>query len=266
MSEKYLMENDDEIYRLEAKTDPQYVIKQALWAGIKPGMRVADIGCGSGKTSAILHGIVQPGGKVVGVDGSINRINYAREHYSIKGLEYVHKDILDSLDDMGSFDFVWVRFVLEYYRSSSFDIVKNISKILKTGGILCIIDLDYNCLNHYGLSSQLENFLHEGIKYLEEKEDFDPYVGRKLYSFLYDLDYEDIDVDVSAHHLIFGKLKEVDEYNWLKKIEVVSKKVDFNFNNSGWEYDDFIEEFRKFFSDKRRFTYTPIISCRGRKS
>ena len=83
---------------------------------------------------------------------------------------------------------------------------------------------------------------------------------------MYDLDYEDIDVDVSAHHLIFGKLKEVDEYNWIKKIEVVSKKVDFNFNNSEWGYDVFIEEFRKFFSDKRRFTYTPIISCRGRKS
>ena len=35
-----------------------------------------------------------------------------------------------------------MRFVLEYYAASSFDIVKNIVEILKPGGIVCLIDLD----------------------------------------------------------------------------------------------------------------------------
>jgi SAM-dependent methyltransferase len=169
------------------------------------------------------------------------------------------------LDDLGKFDFVWIRFVLEYYRTNSFDIVKNISSILKPGGILCMIDLDYNCLSHYGLSPELEKILHSGIKYLEEMENFDPYIGRKLYSFLYDLNYKNIDVDVSAHHLIFGKLRDNDSYNWMKKIEVVSKKFDFKSEEGDWGYDEFLAEFRSFFSDPRRFTYTPIISCRGEK-
>lgn len=34
----YLMENEKETYRLDVKTDKKVVKKQALWAGIKPGM------------------------------------------------------------------------------------------------------------------------------------------------------------------------------------------------------------------------------------
>ena len=34
--------------------------------------------------------------------------------------------------------------------------------------------------------------------------DFDPFVGRKLYSFLYDLDFVDIDVKVEMYKSIFG--------------------------------------------------------------
>ena len=48
------MEDAEEAVRLDIKTDAIVVEKQALWAGIKPGMRVADIGCGSGKTNSIL--------------------------------------------------------------------------------------------------------------------------------------------------------------------------------------------------------------------
>ena len=64
----YLMENSEETLRLDLKTDAKIVEKQALWAGIKPGMRVADLGFGSGKTTLHLHKLVQPNGEVVGVD------------------------------------------------------------------------------------------------------------------------------------------------------------------------------------------------------
>ncbi len=152
----YLMESDEETFRLDLKTDPKVIEKQALWAGIKPGMRVADLGYGSGKTTFYLHKLVQPNGEVVGVDIAEDRIKYAKKHYNKKGIKYILRDIRDPLDDLGMFDFIWVRFVLEYHKSKSFDIVKNISHILKPGGILCLIDLDYNCLNHFGLSDRLK--------------------------------------------------------------------------------------------------------------
>jgi SAM-dependent methyltransferase len=264
-SSQYLMENDEESFRLEVKTDPSVVDKQALWAGIQPGMRVADVGCGSGKTTALLHDLVQPGGKVIGIDGSQERIAHAREQYGAKGVEFACLDILKPLDTLGKFDFVWVRFLLEYYRANCFDIVQNISRILKPGGILCLIDLDYNCLSHFGLSPKLERAIDSAITILEEKANFDPYVGRKLYSLLYDLGYKDIDVSVAAHHLIFGELKDSDAFNWMKKIEVLSSKINFSFDDANWGCKEFSEEFRNFFTDPRRFTYTPVISCRGCK-
>jgi ubiquinone/menaquinone biosynthesis C-methylase UbiE len=259
------MESDEETIRLDIKTDGQIVECQALWAGIKAGMRVADLGYGSGKTSFHLHKLVQPNGQVVGVDISEDRINYAKKHYSRKGIEYVCRDICDPLEDLGMFDFIWVRFVLEYYRSKSFDIVKNITRILKPGGIICLIDLDYNCLNHYGLSKRLKRTFYKLMKEMEKKFDFDPYVGIKLYSFLYDLNYQDIDVSLAPHHLIFGELNQIDEFNWRKKLEFAVKKIGYEFKEYKGGYEEFSKEFKQFFSDPRRFTYTPIISCRGRK-
>jgi ubiquinone/menaquinone biosynthesis C-methylase UbiE len=239
------MENGEETVRLDLKTKAKTVEQQALWAGIKPGMRVADLGFGSGKTTFYLHKLVQPNGEVVGVDIAEERIKYAKKHYRKKGIEYICRDICKPLEDLGMFDFIWVRFVLEYYRSESFNIVKNISRILKPGGIICLIDLDYNCLNHFGLSKKLKKTLY-GLTTaaMEKNADFDPYVGIKLYSFLYDLGYQDIDVSLAPHHLIFGKLNKTDAFNWTKKVEIAVKRLGYDF---------------------KEYKYTPLISCRGCK-
>jgi len=261
----YLMENEEEIERLERKTDIKMVRQQAQWAGIKPGMRVADIGCGSGITTHALHQMVQPGGEALGVDMSCERLAYAGETYRRSGLQFVNRDLLSPIDDLGTFDFIWVRFFLEYHRSHAFDIVKNLAAITNPGGIICLIDLDYNCLNHFGMPDRLLATLHEIMARLEEIADFDPHVGIKLYSFLYDLGFENIDVTMTSHHLIYGELKEVDAFNWDKKLEVAVKKSGYDFSFYPGGYEGFSEEFHEFFAHPRRFTYTPLIACRGWK-
>jgi len=217
------MEHDEEAIRLDLKTDSPSVSRQALWAGIQPGMRVADIGCGSGKTTSYLHKMIQPGGEIVGVDASASRISHAIEQYGTNGIEFVCKDFYAPLDDLGKFDFIWVRFVLEYHRSKSRDIIENLTRLLLPNGILCLIDLDYNCLSHFGLSARLEKSMRGVMGTLEKDHDFDPYMGRKLYAYQYDLGYRDIKVDVAMHHLIYGELDEVDAYNWTKKVEIAAK-------------------------------------------
>jgi ubiquinone/menaquinone biosynthesis C-methylase UbiE len=261
----YLMESDEEASRLDIKTEEAAVQKHALWAGLRSGMKVADVCCGSGKTASIFRSLVGNEGSIVGIDGSDQRIRFAKEHYGAPGIEFVQRNILDPIDDLGTFDFVWIRFVLEYFRSNAHDVIHNISQIVKPGGILCLIDLDHNCLNHYGLPKRLERTLLDLVKTLEEKANFDPYAGRKLYSHLFRLGYCEIAVDIGAHHLIIGELKESDAYNWSKKIEVASAKLNYRFAEYPGGYDEFIEDFRKFFADPGRFTYTPVIICRGIK-
>ena len=72
-------------------------------------------------------------------------------------------------------------------------------------------------------------------------------------------------MNLSPHHLIFGKVKEIDAFNWTKKVEVAVKKSGYQFEEYKGGYEEFFEEFKQFFFDPRRFTYTPVISCRGRK-
>jgi SAM-dependent methyltransferase len=261
----YLLESGDEALRLDIKTEEGAVERQALWAGIAPGMRVADICCGSGKTTWILNELVQPFGSAIGIDGSEKRLEYARIHYSNGGIEFFQHDITESLRDLGTFDFVWVRFVLEYFRANGFDVVENISGIVRPGGILCLIDLDYNSQNHYKLPDRLALTLCDLSSAAEEKANFDPYAGRKLYSHLYRLGYGDLAVDVAAHHLIYGPLKQTDAFNWSKKTEVVAKRLGYDFKEYPGGYDEFFREFTNFFQDPGRFTYTPIIACRGRR-
>ncbi len=75
-SSSYLMESLDEAIRIVLKTDPEALRKQAMW-------------CGPGKISSILHKMVQPGGELVGLDFSEQRIGYAGEHYGQKsGIEF----------------------------------------------------------------------------------------------------------------------------------------------------------------------------------
>jgi ubiquinone/menaquinone biosynthesis C-methylase UbiE len=259
------MESDAEALRLDLKTDAQKLKEQAIWAGIKPGMRVADIGCGSGKTTFYLHKLTQPNGSTFGIDGSSQRLEYAGHHYSADGLEYINRNFCMPLDDLGSFDFIWMRFILEYFRSQSFDIVKNVANILKPGGILCLIDLDCNCLRHFGFSQRLQQSISGVMTTLETNANFDPYAGVKLYSYLYDLNFEAIDVMVAPHNLTFGDLKETDAFNWAHKLEFAAKNSGYAFDEYRNGFEGFSEEFRREFADPRRFHYSPLIACRGEK-
>jgi ubiquinone/menaquinone biosynthesis C-methylase UbiE len=263
---QYLMENLDEAVRLEVKTDSVAVKKQAAWCGLRPGIRVLDAGCGPGKVTSILHATVQPGGEILGVDYSEERIRYANEHYaSDPKVSFVARDLRDPLRDLGAFDLIWVRFVLEYNRSECQDIVRNLTEVLKPGGRLCLLDLDYNCLTHYPLPAKMQAILMKLMGKIEEKFNFDPYSGRKLYSYLYDQGYEDIQVDLLAHHLIYGRIKDEDMFNWIKKVEVVSQRAKELFKKYPGGRSGFFQDFKTFFQDRKRFTYTPLILCKGIK-
>lgn len=260
------MENDEEEKRLDIKTDPEAVRDQALWFCIGSGARVLDVGCGPGKTTAIMHDLVQPAGEAVGVDIAESRIAYARAfHDGKRGIDFQVRDVRQSMTDLGTFDFVWVRFVLEYYREGAFEIVKNINDNLKPGGWMCLLDLDYNCLSHWEMPSELEKVLIQSMLLAQNCFNFDLYAGRKLYAHLYDLGFEDIEINLVGHHLIYGELKQSDEFNWMKKLEVVTRKAPEIFETYPGGGKKCLSDFKKFFKSPRRFTYSPLIMCKGRK-
>jgi ubiquinone/menaquinone biosynthesis C-methylase UbiE len=264
--DSYLMEDPQEAVRLVIKTDPEAIKKQAQWCGIGPGARVLDVGCGSGKVTSILHEMVQPGGYVLGVDFSEERIAYAREEFGSKeGIEFQIINFTSALETLGQFDFVWLRFVLEYFLKEAQDIIRNLVSILRKDGVICLLDLDHNCLNHFPLPDNMESVLKQLIERMTTDYNFDPYAGRKLYTYLHDLGFRNIRVNMMAHHLIYNQLDSRDEFNWFKKIEMASKRAADVFEEYPGGYDGFFKDFNAFFNDPRRFTYTPLIICTGNK-
>lgn len=265
-SHSYLMENDEETFRLDIKTDPEVVREEARWCGMSPGLRVLDAGCGPGKVTSILYETIQPGGSILGIDYSRERIDHAKKSHSHKsGVDFRVHDLKDPLEDAGLFDLIWVRFVLEYNRAESVNIVENLTDCLKPGGRLCLLDLDNNCLTHYELPHQAEKILFRLMATVERDYNFDPYSGRKLYSYLYDLGYKNIEVDLKAHHLIYAEIEDKDLFNWIKKVEVASEKARGLFETYPGGHAAFFDDFIRFFNDPRRFTYTPLILCKGIK-
>ena len=260
------MENAEEEKRLDIKTDPDAVKEQALWFGIGPGVRVLDVGCGPGKTTSLLYDLIQPNGEAVGVDIAESRIRHARSFYGGKpGIEFQVRDVRLPMKDLGQFDFIWVRFLLEYYRDGALDIIKNINANMKPGGYICLLDLDYNCLSHWEIPQALEVVLVKVMLHAQDNYNFDLYAGRKFYAHLYDLEFEDISLNIMAHHLIYGELQPSDEFNWMKKLEVGAEKAPEIFKTYPGGSNQFLADFKVFFRNPRRFTYSPLILCKGRK-
>ncbi len=254
----YLMEHCEEGERLTRKTKRERVIDQACWAGLQPGMRVLDVGCGAGYTTSILAEITE---KAEGMDVSADRIADAQKAYP--SLKFHQKDIYSSLSDLGTYDFIWVRFFLEYHRKSSADIIKNLASLLNPEGILCIAELDYHSMNHYPVSDSMEKALMGLSAHLQKYADWDPYIGRKIYTGIYDAELADISVRMEPHHLLYGSMETVQENDWLTKLNVAASRSGYPFSEFSDGYDGFYAEASRLLTDPRRFTYTPLILCRG---
>ena len=269
---KYLMENCEEGKRLELKTDWEAVKRQAACAGIRPGMRVLDVGCGIGKTTAALAELVGTAGSVVGLDLSQERLDVANEKYARPNVRFKTHNLKDPLLWLEEFDAIWMRFIVEYFRADALEVIGNVTQRLRPGGLLVMADSDQNSLIHYGHSDRIQKTLVDIMARLERDFNFDPYAGGRLYGYLYDLGYQEINVSIEPHHLIYGKVAHKDAYNWLRKLELTAQQSGCQFEEYAEEfstqsdrYDAFREEFKIFFSSPRRFTYTPLVIASGHK-
>jgi SAM-dependent methyltransferase len=83
-------------------------------AGIRPGMRVLDVGSGCGDVSFLVRSIVGEGGEVVGIDRAPEAVAMARARaHGYYNVRFVECDIMDCLPDP-QFDAVVGRLVLMY--------------------------------------------------------------------------------------------------------------------------------------------------------
>src|ERR1700748_2436390 len=86
-----------------------------LQAGLKPGMRVADFGCGVGAVTRMLAEIAGPAGSVTGIDASQAQVDQAAvicENARLSNVTFRTADACDTGLPEASFDLAYCRFLL----------------------------------------------------------------------------------------------------------------------------------------------------------
>jgi SAM-dependent methyltransferase len=114
-----------------------------LWrlAGVGPGARVADVGCGPGALLPLLAAEVAPDGEVTGVDANADAVAAATaytaevERVSVRAAP-AHRTGLPA----GAFDTVMVRHVLAHNGGREQAIIDHLATLLRPGGCLYLAD------------------------------------------------------------------------------------------------------------------------------
>lgn len=113
-------------------------------AGLQAGMRVVEIGCGTGNMSCWLARQVGANGSVIGVDVSPAQVEQARLQAEAFGLTNVSFAVADAYAPglpLESFDLVYCRLVLMHL-THPLDALKQMLALLQSGGRLVCEEMD----------------------------------------------------------------------------------------------------------------------------
>ncbi|HEY6383841.1 MAG TPA: class I SAM-dependent methyltransferase [Pseudolabrys sp.] len=149
MKEVYpFQSSDDERKRLIAQGELVAPLTRRLFerAGITAGMRVLDIGSGSGDVALLAAELVGPTGDVTGIDRDPAQVAYAEQRAKTRGLANVHFVVGDfrEIDFTPAVDAIVGRLVL-MYAANPLDAIRRALRNLRSGGIIALQEsiIDY---------------------------------------------------------------------------------------------------------------------------
>jgi len=148
-------------------------------AGIEPGMRVLDVGCGAGDTSLLLAEMVGERGQVVGVDRAPTAIAAARSKVAGRDerLRFLEGDPAEMTFEV-PFDAVAGRYVLMFQEHPATTLNK-LASHLRTGGLLVFHELDYEGISSFPASPTFDQLKRWNVE-TTLLYGADPHMGSKL--------------------------------------------------------------------------------------
>jgi ubiquinone/menaquinone biosynthesis C-methylase UbiE len=179
----YILESEEEFERLERQsTNPAYDYRRELAdIRIAEDSRILDAGCGSGLVSRYLA-TEYPNARVSGCDQSPDRIEAATKAAAGRtNVSFSRASITQTPFEANSFDLVISRYVFQHLSPEGVsDAMKELTRVLKPGGQLVLIDGDGLFVNLFPQSA----IVAQGLERMSESGMVDFSVGRKLPYFL----------------------------------------------------------------------------------
>jgi SAM-dependent methyltransferase len=136
---------DVEVQRLllQGRLYDDYTEHALRLAGLRPGMRVLDVGCGPGDVSFVAAKLVGPSGTVLGVDAAPEMIELARARAAEKGLSAVRftQAAIDAITLDEPVDAVIGRLILMHLPDPAATL-RHLSSFVRPGGVIAFSEND----------------------------------------------------------------------------------------------------------------------------
>ena len=138
---------DPERHRLVRQAQALHAVTYDAFraAGIAPGMRVLDIGCGAGDVAMLAANLVGSAGAVVALDRDPQNLAFARERASqatFANIEFRESDIMHFADTQ-PFDAIVGRYIL-LFLPDRVAALRHLLTALKPGGIVAFVEPDFS--------------------------------------------------------------------------------------------------------------------------
>jgi len=180
-----------------------YCAKFLIENGLKPGLNIADIGCGPGNTSLWLSQQVGATGKVLAIDNSDLQLNILEKKIvdnNISNIRILNHDIYQIEQVKEHFDLIFCRFLFVHLMEP-LEIIEKLYNLLNPGGYLILAELDNSTWFSYPLHSALQKDT-ELLCEVGKKKGSDFTIGPKLYGYVRQNKFNCISVKIEQPILV----------------------------------------------------------------
>jgi ubiquinone/menaquinone biosynthesis C-methylase UbiE len=177
-----------------------------------PGSRVLEAGCGVGAQTIILAKN-SPGAIITSIDISESSLAAAKQKImaaDLKNVHFQHADLFNLEFAPGSFDHVFVCFVLEHL-SRPLAALQALKRVLKPGGTIVSIEGDHGSTFFYPESEAAQAAILCQVE-LQKRAGGNALIGRELYPLLQAAGFEDVSVSPRMVYVDASKPSLVDGF------------------------------------------------------
>jgi ubiquinone/menaquinone biosynthesis C-methylase UbiE len=190
--------NAEELARLKLQATVAIEVERDVWknVGLKPSMNVLDVACGPGFTACELARAVG-NGAVTGVDISEELIftaQQAKASEKVANVSFRTGNIYELDLPENAFDFVYARFVFQHLEKPQLAL-ENILRVLKPGGILCILDVDDNWTSFSPESDAFVKFIRKAGAG-QKRKGGNRLIGSQLFGLLSEAGFKNVSTKI----------------------------------------------------------------------